>query len=233
MNVERRSVELVDAEMKGRLFRGYAAVFDTPWSDRLTEATGYVEKVARGVFRKALSRSNNVPLLLEHDPHQLLATTQSGNLRIKEDGKGLLTEAKLPDNALAEYARSLIDAGDMRGMSYGVTLDPRRDTMLVKEGNVFVRRITGVQELLDVSLTWQPAYTATSVELRSTGFVATPLQELLGGTEPQAETAAMEEAPDEDAEAWWGEQPAEADTSTEQEQVPYWERLARQIEREY
>lgn len=233
MSIERRSVELVDAEMKGRLFRGYAAVFDTPWNEKLTEATGYVEKVARGVFRKALTRSDNVPLLLEHDPHQLLATTQSGNLRLKEDGRGLLTEAKLPDNALAEYARSLIDAGDMRGMSYGVSLDPRTDTMLVKDGNVWVRTITGVKELLDVSLTWQPAYTATSVELRSTGFVATPLQELLGGTETQAETAAVEESPDEDAEAWWGDDPADTDASSEEPQVPYWERLARQIEREY
>jgi HK97 family phage prohead protease len=231
VTTERRSVNLVDAEVKGRMFRGYAAVFDTPWSEELINATGYVEKVARGMFRKALGNTSNVPFLLEHAPLMLLATTKSGNLRVKEDGPGLLTEAKLPDNHLGEYARSMVDSGDMKGMSYGVELYPKKDTMLSKEGNVWVRTVTSARRLLDVSLTWQPAYTATTAELRSTGFVATPLQELLGGPETQTEPAAAEESPDEQ-ESWWGDEP-DPDSTPAEGSKPWWESYIDQLEKEY
>lgn len=209
---EHRSVSLVDAEVKGNLFRGYAAVFDTPWNDRLIEATGYVEKVSRGVFRKALAGGADVPLLLEHDGRKLLGTTGSGNVRLKEDGKGLLTEAKLPDNYLGEYARSMIEAGDLKGMSYGIALDPKRDTIMTRSGNTWTRTIANVQRMLDVSLTWEPAYLATGegLELRSTGFVATPLQELIGGVESQTDGAASGGTPG-DGEAWWGDDDAPGD----------------------
>jgi Escherichia/Staphylococcus phage prohead protease len=230
VNTERRSVNLVDAEVKGRIFRGLAAVFDTPWSDRLTEAAGYREVVKRGAFRKALSKGDNIPFLLEHDPHQLLGTTQSGNVKIREDARGLLVEATLPDNPLSQYARSLIDAGDMRGMSYGIALDPKQDTMLTREGNVWTRAIIGAKQLLDVSLTWQPAYSATEVSLRSTGFVATPLQELLGGLETQTEDTAAEPSPDEPG-AEWVDAPALVSEPAEGSK-PWWESYIDQLEKE-
>ena len=182
MSVERRSVNLVDAEVKGRIFRGYAAVFDTPWSDELIKATGYVEVVRRGMFRKALANTDNVPFLLEHDGHKLLATTASGNLRVKEDGNGLLSEAKLPDNYLGEYARSLVEAGDLKGMSTA-SRSTRQATRCMSNrwAASSTRTVMSARKLLDVSLTWQPAYTATTAELRSTGFVAPTLQEIGSG----------------------------------------------------
>lgn len=230
MSVERRSVSLVDADVKGRVFRGYAAVFDTPWSDELIRATGYIEKVKRGMFRKALANTDNVPFLLEHDGHKLLATTASGNLRIREDGSGLLTESQLPDNYLGEYARSLVESGDLKGMSYGIQVDPKLDTMMVadKAGGIPTRLVHSARRLLDVSLTWQPAYTATTAELRSTGFVAPTLQELGDGQEEQASEAATEEPPD-DTEAWWGEKPADAVKADLTK--PWWETYADELER--
>lgn len=156
------------------IFRGYAAVWDTPWNETLTATTGYVEKVAHGAFREALASGDNIPLLLEHDGHKLLATTQSGNLRLKEDTYGLRVDAKLPGNYLGEYARSLVESGDLAGMSYGIALDPKRDSTLTRERGVWTRTITGVKRLLDVSLTWQPAYTSTTARLRPAGSVATP-----------------------------------------------------------
>jgi HK97 family phage prohead protease len=212
---EFRSVDLVDAEVrKGREFRGYAAVFDSPWNDKLTSATGYIEKVARGIFRKVLTKGDDVPFLIAHDRNQLLGTTQSGNVRLREDGKGLLVESKLPDNYLGEYARSMIEAGDLKGMSYGYQLDPRRDTLLTRAGGVVTRTIAGLESLVDVSLTWEPAYTATTVELRSQDFVALPLQEILVGEGSQVQEAVTEKPSDEEAPdaAWWTED-SPADTA--------------------
>lgn len=226
-----RQATLVDAEIKGRLFRGYAAVFDTPWDDRLTSEMGYVEKVAHGAFRKALALKDNVPFLLGHERNMMLGTTKSGNVRLREEPKGLLTEAKLPDNHLGEYARSMVESGDIQGMSYGIALDPRRDVLKSESGGVITRTIANARRLLDVSLTWEPAYSATTVELRSKGFVAIPSQESAGGSEAQpSESGSEDQPPDDDAEAWWVPEPAEA--STQGPFVPWWELLAQSIERE-
>jgi uncharacterized protein len=227
---EHRSVSLVDAEVKGRMFRGYAAVFDTPWNDQLIKETGYVEKVARGMFRKALAKGDNVPLkLIDHLGPQILGTTGSGNVKIREDGKGLLTQAKLPDNYLGEYARSMIEAGDLKGMSYGINVNPQRDTMMTRDNNIWTRTIMNAQKILDVTLTWEPAYTATTAELRTTGFVATPLQELVDGLEEQIDDAATEAPPDD--EAWWGEKPADAAPTALA--TPWWETYAKELERRF
>lgn len=189
---EFRSAELVDAEVKDMDFRGYAAVFDAPWNQALIDKMGYVESVARGAFRKAIIATNNIPLLWQHERRDMLATTKSGNLRITEDGKGLLVEAKLPNNPLGEYVRSMIESGDVRGMSYGIETAPS-DSKMEKRDGVMHRRIADVRRLVDTTLTWEPAYDATTVELRTEGFVALSLQELVGGSEDvQTDEAAGE-----------------------------------------
>lgn len=203
MAIEWRSAELVDVEMKGNNFRGYAAVFDAPWNDFLTGQFGYVEKVKPGAFRKALSKTENIPLLWQHDRQQLLATTRGNTLRLKEDGKGLLVEAKLPKTGLGAQVREMVERGDVRGMSYGREAAPS-DTKFEKRDGLVYRLVTGAQRLLDVSLTWEPAYPGTEVELRSLDFVALPLQEITSGAESQTGEAVEATPPDEDKpDAWW------------------------------
>jgi HK97 family phage prohead protease len=198
---EARTVELKDADIKGRHFRGYAAVFDTPWSDALTVEKGYREEIARGAFRKALAHVNsgayNVPLTREHDDKQLLATTRAGTLRLKEDGRGLLVEADLPNTNLGNDTAELIRTGDLNGMSYGVLSHPE-DSRVVRRGDTYHRVINGVKKLIDTTLTWNPSWdpavVGATVELRSAGFVALTLQELTGGSEEQTSQAAGAES---------------------------------------
>lgn len=221
--------DLTDAEVKGRLFRGFAAVFDSPWDDRLTKEMGYVERTARGAFRKALGLKADVPFLLGHDRNMLLGTTKSGNVHLSEEPKGLLVEAKLPDNHLGEYARTMIESGDIQGMSYGIEFNRRTDIVTSQERGVLTRTIVNARKLLDVSLTWEPAYASTSVELRSQGFVAIPLQETSEGEETQpAESGDEDQTPDEET-AWWVEASAEA---AKESPLPWWEIWARTLEKE-
>jgi HK97 family phage prohead protease len=191
---EYRSADFTDVEVTDMDFRGYAAVFDTPWNEALIEKMGYVESVARGAFRKALTIGNNVPLLWQHERRDMLATTKSGNLKIREDGKGLLVEAKLPRNPLGEYVRSMIEAGDVRGMSYGIATEPGKNRVR-REGDRYHRRVTDINRIIDTTLTWEPAYEATTVELRAEAFTAAPLQELVSGLEEQTDDAAPEAPP--------------------------------------
>jgi len=223
VQTEHRSVELRDAELKGMNFRGYAAVFDTPWNERLIEATGYIEKIKPGAFRKALQNTDSVPFLWQHDRNQLLARTPK-SMTVREDGKGLLVEASLPKSGLGEYVRELIEREDVKGMSYGIEVSQNDSSIEKRDGKVY-RILTGAQRLLDVTLTWEPAYSATQVELRASGFVATPLQELLIGEEPQVEQAVAESPPND--EAWWGEEPPEPPVKDPR---PWWESYIDQIE---
>jgi HK97 family phage prohead protease len=201
----------------------------------MIEQTGYVEKVARGAFRKALSSSGDIPLLWQHDRNQLLAKTPN-TLKVREDAKGLLVEAKLPKSGLGEYVREMIADGNVKGMSYGREYAPG-DTTIERRGGTYYRLVTGAKRLLDVSLTWEPTYEATEVELRA-GFVAVPLQELLSGVEAQTEPSGNGEQPPDDGkpDAWWGDDnPADSEgeqTSAKprnwrEEEVAIFEELAR------
>lgn len=191
---ELRSAELVDASASGRTIKGYAAVYDTPWNERLTAEMGYIEKVARGAFRKALGRSDNVPLLWQHDRNEMLATTRGGTLRLREDGRGLAFEAELPNTQLGNDVLEHIRRGDVGGMSYGIASLPS-DSIIDRRTAPPTRIVRSAQRLLDVTLTYEPAYEASTVELRSLGFAALPLQEFADGSEEQIGEAAGETPP--------------------------------------
>jgi HK97 family phage prohead protease len=121
--IERRTLAFADMELAGMDFRGKAAVFDTPWSEDLTAKFGYEEVVKRGAFAPAIKATPSVPLTREHDPKMLLATTHAKTLMLEEDGDALVVTASLPPTPLGEETRTLIDRGDLRGMSYGVESD--------------------------------------------------------------------------------------------------------------
>lgn len=183
-------------EVKGRNFRGVAAVYDTPWNDKLIEAVGYVETVAKGAFRSALSLGENIPLLGAHRRHELLATTDAGTLKVADGQTGLEVEADLPKNYLGDYYREMIHRGDIRGMSYGMeTL--KGDSIWSRTNGRQHRSIANVRRLLDVTLTWEPAYPATVAELRAAGLVVAPLEEIAGDLEESPGEAPVELPPDE------------------------------------
>lgn len=191
---ELRSAPFLDAATKGRTIHGYAAVYDSPWNDDLVEQMGYVEKIARGAFRKALGRAGNVPLLHQHEERsasQVLATTRNQSLRLKDDAKGLYFEADLRRGVQGDEMLEAIRRGDIWGVSYGMASNPRTDSTY-DYGPPRTRTIRNMSKLLDVTLTFEPCYEAATVELRSQGFVAIPMQELFFGAEEQGEKAAGE-----------------------------------------
>ena len=190
---ELRSAQLVDIATKGRTVHGYAAVYDSPWNSDLVDQMGYVEKIARGAFRKALGNAGNVPLLGIHesrDIRDVLANTRNKSLRLKDDAKGLYFEADLPNTTHGNDVLEQVKRGDVWGVSYGMSTHPQEDSTYTYSPPT--RTVNNIRKLLDVTLTWDPAYDATSVEMRSRGFVALPMQELFVGAEEQGEDAAGE-----------------------------------------
>ena len=137
---------------------GYAAVF----GEEAEIGEWFTEVVARGAFTKTLLTAD-VRAYFAHDTGRVLGRVSAGTLRLKEDDKGLAVEIDLPDTSDGRDVRTLIDRGDITGMSFGFfvyrqewdeTVSPPKRTILEVE-------------LREVSIVSEPAYDGTSVALRS------------------------------------------------------------------
>lgn len=163
--VERRFVKAVELRIEKRddapsKLIGYAAVFN-----KLSEKLLFFrEKIAPGAFKKSLKSGDDVRALFNHDPNHVLGRSTSGTLNLKEDKKGLLSEINLPDTQLGRDLETLVDRGDITGMSFGfITV---RDEWEHNEGEEDIRILKEVK-LIDVSPVTYPAYPDTSVAVRS------------------------------------------------------------------
>ena len=138
---------------------GYAAVFNSLSQD----LGGFKERIAPGAFTTSLKNSPDVRALFNHDENIVLGRTKSGTLRLSEDETGLAFEADLPDTAMARDLAVSIERGDVDQCSFGFYCMADDWTMI---DSTPVRSVT-TAELFDVSAVTYPAYTQTSVTMRS------------------------------------------------------------------
>ncbi len=116
---ERRSLVDVDVVKSntGIEFRGYAAVFGTPYEveDRFGKFT---ETVERRAFERALNANPDVVLNVNHGGLPL-ARTKSGTLELRTDNRGLEVRASLePRDPDVQRVMYKIERGDMGDMSF-------------------------------------------------------------------------------------------------------------------
>src|SRR4051812_11995528 len=64
-------------------------------SEVLGASKQFREKIAPGVFKRAIERAKDIHFLAEHDNKKLLASTRNGSLNLQEDDKGLFMEARI------------------------------------------------------------------------------------------------------------------------------------------
>jgi HK97 family phage prohead protease len=138
---------------------GYAAMWDQ-------EADGlpFREVIKRGAFAQSLDRGDDVFLLVNHDTDALpLARRSAGTLNLIEDEVGLRCEAVLdPSNPRAAELSSALSRGDVDKMSFAFRV-AEDGTTKTKDG---VRELRTL-DLFEVSVVTWPAYSATSVGVRS------------------------------------------------------------------
>jgi HK97 family phage prohead protease len=153
----KRQIEVRAAGDSGRKIGGYAAVFNTE-----TDIGGYFrEKIAPGAFASAIK--SDVRALIDHDSGRVIGRTTAGTLRMVEDETGLSVEIDLPDTTDGRDLATLIERGDISGMSFGfmVTKQSWDET-----GDTPLRTIEAV-DLFEVSVVAFPAYDDTSIGMRS------------------------------------------------------------------
>ena len=147
----------VRATDNGRTIGGYAAVFNSR-----ANIGGYFEEViAPGAFDDALMQ--DVRALVDHDTGRVIGRTKAGTLRMKQDDTGLAVEIDLPDTSDGRDLATLIERGDVSGMSFGfvVTKETWDETMEPP-----MRTIQAL-DLREVSVVAFPAYDDTSIAMRS------------------------------------------------------------------
>lgn len=150
-NVEARQAE--DGTMR---LSGYAAVFN---EDSLP--LPFLERIAPGAFRKTLTETPDVRLLINHEGLPL-ARTKNGTLRLNEDETGLYMDADLPDTQAARDLYILVERGDVDQMSFAFRV------IRQKWSEDRSRRVLTELSLSDgdVSVVTYPAYPTTTVEAR-------------------------------------------------------------------
>lgn len=156
MTAEVRAVDTTDGSLR---IAGYAATFN-----KEADGLNFREVIAPGAFTRALDAQDPVFLLVNHDMEGIpLASTQSGTLQLRQDANGLMIEAELdPANPRAQELTSALRRGDMDKMSFAFTVQPDGQT---REAGL--RTITEIDRLFEVSVVTLPAYSSTSVGMRS------------------------------------------------------------------
>jgi HK97 family phage prohead protease len=183
------------AEGDGMTFSGYAAVFNSP-----SEPLPFIERIAPGAFSKTLrDRKRDVRLFVNHDSNLVLASRNSGTLRLSEDERGLRVEADLPNTTAGRDIAELMRTGVVDKMSFGFQVDKRGD-MWSADGTE--RTLTSVRLFETSIVTGFPAYESTMATVRSleklskrTGIAVGELSEALDllaeGAELPADKAAV------------------------------------------
>lgn len=141
----------------------------------------FIEKVLPNVFKKAIQRSRNIDVLLNHDENRKLASTSEGTAKIYEDNVGLRATVEVSDPEVIEKAK----AGKLRGWSFGFS-DPEDDQTTNKDG--LIERVIKKLTLHEVSIIddrAMPAYFGTSIETRSVDGTAV---EVRTGDDTEIET---------------------------------------------
>ena len=123
----------------------------------------FIERICKGAFKKALSRNDDVRILLNHNPERDLGGTKDGNLELEEDNIGLHARATITDPEVVKKARD----GDLVGWSFGFY---DREVENKRDEDGFPLRDVRDLDLEEVSIldnTTTPAYDGTLVAVRS------------------------------------------------------------------
>jgi uncharacterized protein len=165
--MERRSANELRTAGRGKL-QGYAAVFGALSQD----LGGFVETIKPGAFRRSLASKPDVLALLDHDTRLVLGRTTSGTLKLNEDANGLAFEIDVPDTQPGRDLLVSVGRGDIRGASFAFAV---REDRWSQNNTGMLRELLDV-DLIDVTVTANPAYPDTVVDRRTLDRIAKPMR---------------------------------------------------------
>lgn len=159
--IERRSINNSISGNDGTL-TGYALKFNT-WSNDLG---GFIETIDPHALDNC--DMSDVRCLIDHKPNQILGRTTNGSLKLEVDDVGLRFTVNPPDTSIAKDALENVRVGNINQCSFGFVLAQNGDYLEYNsDSKIYRRTLNNIAKLTDVSIVTYPAYTDTSVAVRS------------------------------------------------------------------
>ena len=148
------------ADTDARTITGYAAVFD----QETRIGSMFREVIRPGAFTRAIEERQDVRALWNHDANFILGRTVADTLTLTEDDHGLRITIDPPDTQTGRDMVESISRGDVTEMSFAFVA--REEKWVEDPEQLALRELIDV-DLYDVSPVTYPAYSGTSVGLRS------------------------------------------------------------------
>lgn len=193
--LERRSFDIEFRAEDSRLVEGYASVFNS----RSKDLGGFTEIIDPSAFEGVIERSDVLALLNHDQDRGVLARSRKGvgSLTLNIDERGLHYSFEAPHTALGNELIEGLKRGDISTSSFAFTVSGERWDK--DEDGRYVRTITQIDKLYDVSPVYNEAYEDTTVALRSLDAVrAEEEKEEVEDEEPKDEVVETEEPKEEE-----------------------------------
>ncbi|ORI42513.1 phage major capsid protein [Leuconostoc mesenteroides] len=140
--------------------QGYAVLFNTESVD----LGGFIEVIKPNALDNV--DLSAVQLIYGHENNSILARVDSGNLTLTVDETGLFFVATLADTSLANDVYQDILAGNLKGMSFGFTIPEDGDDWIFDRGDTAVHVVNQIGDVVEITITPNPAYQDTSVSVK-------------------------------------------------------------------
>jgi uncharacterized protein len=159
-------------KIEGRTIDGYAIVFNQ-WSEIMYDREDkrfFREKINQSAVTDELINRSDIKALVEHTRTRLLARRNKGygTLTLEIHDHGLFYRFDAPNTADGDYSVEMVSRGDINGSSFAFSAIKGKDDVWVKGADgIWERTINNIRFLSDVTITADPAYSQTEVNVRS------------------------------------------------------------------
>lgn len=141
---------------------GYVNVVERESRPVITPQGKVNEVIEQRAFEKAIEKSGNITVSVDHDSGTVYASTSDGTLQLYEDNIGLHADVVIKDEMVIDAAKK----GKIRGWSFGMynvvdEIEQRADKLPLRRVKDFML------DHITLVLNKVPCYSATSVELRA------------------------------------------------------------------
>ena len=155
-------IRAVDEEM---IVEGYATTFNTPYT--LYEDNDF--RIDEQVDARAFDNADMSDVIMQYDHEgRVFARISNGTLELKADEHGLHVRADLSGTEIGRQLYEEIKGGYTSKMSFGFTVESDEELRKEEDGKeTYLRTITGIRKLYDVTAVSLPANNATEISARA------------------------------------------------------------------
>jgi HK97 family phage prohead protease len=163
--IQYRDMMLGVDESGEKRVNGYATTFNEPYTLYEDEDMVFMEQVDRNAFDNA----DMSDVIMQYDHRgRVFARTRNNTLDLRTDAKGLFVSANLGGTEIGKQLYEEIRGGYTDKMSFAFTVSGENlDRRTENNRRIYLRTITQIKKVFDVSAVSIPANDGTSISARS------------------------------------------------------------------